>query len=114
MCANVQACKEVEDCNVIKHLIDFTEATVADPVILGEAMLQIREEEEEEREEIPQKSRSVTETQRKESSQRHIKHPKPSLYVTNFNHILHFLRIKQPCFFIMRTCMYSWNGYRKV
>lgn len=76
---HMKACKEVEDCNVIKHLIDFTEATVADPVILGEAMLQIREEEEEEREEIPQKSRSVTETQRKESSQRHIKHPKPSL-----------------------------------
>lgn len=39
MCVNVQVCKEVEDCNVIKYLIDFIEVIVVDFVILGEVML---------------------------------------------------------------------------
>lgn len=69
----MQACREAGECDVIEHLIDFTEAAAADPVILEEAMSQIREEDEEEVERPP---KTV-----KESSKRHVKHPKPSLYV---------------------------------
>lgn len=78
MCADAQACMEGEECDVIEHLIDFTEAAAADPVILKEAMSQIREEDEEEEEERPQKPRKSTEAV-KESSMRHVKYPKPSL-----------------------------------
>lgn len=67
---NVQANRKLEECNVIEHLLDFTEAAAADPVILKEAMSQIAEDDEED-----EKS-TIT---KKELPQ--VKHPKPSLYV---------------------------------
>ncbi|XP_024390134.1 protein MID1-COMPLEMENTING ACTIVITY 1 [Physcomitrium patens] len=73
---HMRACMELEKCGVIEHLIDFTEAAAADPVILAEAMAEIPEEdnEEEERHRKPH-----TRTEVVESSKRHMKHLKPSL-----------------------------------
>lgn len=77
---------ELEECDVIEHLIDFTEAAVADPVILGEAMAELAEEDEgeEEEERLPQQpqSKSSRRTTKviKEQSKRHVTYPKPSLY----------------------------------
>jgi Cys-rich protein (TIGR01571 family) len=69
----MKACMEGEECDVIEHLIDFTEAAASDPVILKEAMTQIREEDEDEDE------RRRTSDAVKESSKRHVRYPKPSL-----------------------------------
>lgn len=76
---------ELEECDVIEHLIDFTEAAVADPVILGEAMAELAEEDEGEEEERPPQqpqSKSSRRTTKviKEQSKRHVTYPKPSLY----------------------------------
>ena len=84
---------ETEECDLVEHLIDFTEAAASDSAILKEAMSQIREEDEDE-EERPSKSRRATESV-KESSQRHVKHPKPSLYVTILNHLGMHLAFKE-------------------
>lgn len=75
---------ELEECDVIEHLIDFTEAAVADPVILGEAMAELAEEDEGEEEERPPQqpqSKSSRRTTKviKEQSKRHVTYPKPSL-----------------------------------
>lgn len=68
-----QANRKLEECNVIEHLLDFTEAAAADPVVLKEAMSQIAEDDEEDEKTM---SRTIT---KKELP--HVKHPKPSLYV---------------------------------
>lgn len=65
---------ELDQCDVIEHLIDFTEETAADPVILEEAMHE--EEEDSDDETVPQTRKVI-----KEKSQRHTTYPKPSLYV---------------------------------
>jgi hypothetical protein len=81
LCVDAQALNGLEECDVIEHLIDFTETVAADPVILEQALVEIPEEVEEEQEKRLQKHRSAREVV-KESSKRDIKHPKPSLYVT--------------------------------
>jgi len=74
---------ELEECDVIEHLIDFTEAAAADPVILEQAMVEIPEEgEPEDQGERSRKSSRSMRTVVKETSKRDIQHPKPSLCVT--------------------------------
>lgn len=82
MCVDVQALKELEECDVIEHLIDFTETVAADPVILEQAMVEIPEGGEEELEKRPRSKHHSAREVVKESSKRDIKHPNPSLYVT--------------------------------
>lgn len=81
----MQACMALEECDVIEHLIDFTEAAASDPVILEQArMAEIPEEmpEPEPHERPRRHSSRVVET--KESSKRDLQHPNPSLYVTSY------------------------------
>lgn len=72
---HMRARRELGECNVIERLIDFTETAAADPVILQEAMSQIAEEDEDEAADRPSSKHHIV----KESSNRHVKHPKPSL-----------------------------------
>ena len=67
VCDHPQALKELEKCDVIEHLLDFTDAVAADPVILEQAMVAIPEEREHH--------------SAREVSKRDITHPNPSLYV---------------------------------
>ena len=79
---NVQALKELEECDMIEHLIDFTETVAADPVILEQAIVEIPEEKEEEQGRRPRSKHHSAREVVKESSKRDIKHPNPSLCVT--------------------------------
>ena len=97
LCIDEQALKELQECDMIEHLIDFTETVATDPVILEQAMVEIPEGVEEEPERRPRKHRSTREVV-KESVKRDIKHPNPSLYVT----------ISAPELSRPAPCMFSW------
>lgn len=84
VCGDVQACRELEECDVIEHLIDFTETVAADPVILEHAMVEIPEEGEQDQVRRSRKHHRSARDVVKESSKRDIKHPQPSLYVNSF------------------------------
>ncbi|KAG0621052.1 hypothetical protein M758_4G264700 [Ceratodon purpureus] len=76
---HMKALKELEECDMIEHLIDFTETVAADPVILEQAIVEIPEEKEEEQGRRPRSKHHSAREVVKESSKRDIKHPNPSL-----------------------------------